>query len=112
VDPLRANVAVNRATGDLVVLKAALAAIGDLVVLKAALAAIGDLVVLKAAPAATGDLVVLKAAPAATGDLVVLKAAPAVIVVPMDNRRLTWAVCSTSSTRIATVRSVVRNSNY
>ena len=125
VDPLRANVAVNRATGDLVVLKAALAAIGDLVVLKAALAAIGDLVVLKAAPAVTGDLVVLRGAPAVTGDLVVLKVAPAatgdpvvlrvapaVIVVPMDNHRLTWAVCSTSSTRIATVRSVVRNSNY
>ena len=49
VDPLRANVAANWATGDLVGLKAVPAASGDLVVLKAAPAATGDLVVLRVA---------------------------------------------------------------
>jgi hypothetical protein len=99
-DPQRVDVAVNLATK----VKVVPAETGDLVVPKVVPAETGDLVVPKVVPAETGDLVVPKVVPAETGDLVVPKVVPAVIAVHRDNHRLTWAKCSTSSTRMLTVR--------
>ena len=50
------------------------------------------------------QLATVDSADAATVDLVVQKVVPAATVVHKDMHRLTWAKCSTSSTKIAMVR--------
>jgi hypothetical protein len=102
--PLRVDEARNLVTKGSMVRKVVPAETVDLAVRKVVPAETVDLVVRKVVPVETVDLVVRKVVPAETVDLVVRKVVPAETAVHKDMHRLTWAKCSTSSTRIATVR--------